>query len=367
MTGAAQTGNDARHAGFRLRKGFAPESGDDPPIPVSRPAMPATYPTKCYTIPSLVGTEMIVDAVTVVDVDDDGVIGVQDQVDGSPIIYAYSMRAELEVRYESDGREARLAGYLFRFSSPEGMKFRFFADDGLEPQPASLVGVVSFTKAPYPIALPVADLAPICFATGTRIATPDGPRPVETLRPGDAVTGHDGGPLTLANVLSSRFGAARLAVDPKLRPVRIAAGALGGGLPRRDLLVSRQHGIVVRSTIARRMFGSAEVVVPAIRLAGLPGIAVENGAEGTHYHHLVFDRHRIVLAEGAPTESLYPGPRALAWMRPAARAGMLTILSDPARADQPPPRARLRPTGAALTQLLSRHRRNAVPLLPSPG
>ena len=54
-------------------------------------------------------------------------------------------------------------------------------------------------------------------------------------------------------------------------------GALGNGLPRRDLLVSRQHRMLVRSSIAGRMFGDKEVLVAAHHLTALPGVTSQFG------------------------------------------------------------------------------------------
>lgn len=90
-----------------------------------------------------------------------------------------------------------------------------------------------------------------------------------------------------------------------LRPVRVMAVTLGGGLPRRDLLVSRQHRMVVRSRSARRLFGQGEVLVWAIRLRALPGIFVDRAVQEVECLHLVPDRHQVIFAEGGPTESLY--------------------------------------------------------------
>ena len=52
---------------------------------------------------------------------------------------------------------------------------------------------------------------------------------------------------------------------PKVQPVRILAGALGHGMPQRDLLVSRQHRMLVSSAICERMFGLEQVLVSAIK------------------------------------------------------------------------------------------------------
>ena len=69
-----------------------------------------------------------------------------------------------------------------------------------------------------------------CFATGTRIATPDGDKPIEMLRAGDLVLTHDG---RAAPVI---WRAWQSVVNPRnlsvgRSPVRIEAGALGPNLP----------------------------------------------------------------------------------------------------------------------------------------
>ena len=66
-------------------------------------------------------------------------------------------------------------------------------------------------------------------------------RAVEVLRVGDLVLTEDHGPQPLVWVGARSLGPADLAANPALQPVRIAAGALGLGLPARDLVVSPQH------------------------------------------------------------------------------------------------------------------------------
>src|SRR5690606_41194845 len=63
-----------------------------------------------------------------------------------------------------------------------------------------------------------------------------------------------------------------LAMNPKLCPVRITAGALGNGMPEQDLMVSPQHRVLIRSKIALRMFNITEVLIPAIKLCDMDGI-----------------------------------------------------------------------------------------------
>lgn len=138
-----------------------------------------------------------------------------------------------------------------------------------------------------------------CFAAGTRIATVSGDRSIEDLRVGENVLTRDHGAQPIRWI-----GTARGSAEGAWRPVRIEAGALGAGLPRRALLLSQQHRVLVSSPIAARMTGAAEVLVAAKRLVGLPGIALAPPGGEVTYLHLLLDRHEIILAEGAPAESL---------------------------------------------------------------
>ena len=165
----------------------------------------------------------------------------------------------------------------------------------------------------------------ICLTKGTRIRTAGGETLIEDLRVGDQVAVFEGGHSELRLVSREVFSDADLAENPKLRPIRITAGALGDGLPTRDLLVSRNHRMLVVSKIAERMFGKSKVLVPAKQLTVLPGIYSEDAADGVEYFHLAFDRHQVIFAEGAPTESLFPGREALRSLPSDVREELLTI------------------------------------------
>ncbi len=143
-----------------------------------------------------------------------------------------------------------------------------------------------------------------CFTSGSLILTAQGHVPVERLVPGDQIVTQDGTCEPLRLILSRRLHRTELIKSPQLRPVRIVAGALGQSLPMRDLLISRQHRMLVRSVIAQRMFGTQTVLVSAIRLTRMPGVFVDTDVPEVTYHHPVFDRHVVLFAEGAPSESL---------------------------------------------------------------
>ena len=70
-----------------------------------------------------------------------------------------------------------------------------------------------------------------CFTTGTRIATPSGPRAIETLERGDLVMTRDHGPQAIRWIGRRTFSADLLAHDPTLQPILIRQGALGRACP----------------------------------------------------------------------------------------------------------------------------------------
>lgn len=198
-----------------------------------------------------------------------------------------------------------------------------------------------------------------CFAAGTLIETAEGPRRIEDLAIGDMVMTRDHGLQPVRWIGGTRIDAHQLDLRPQLRPIHISAGALGRGAPTADLVVSPQHRVLVRSRIARRMFGCDEILVAAKHLTRLPGIEVIGDATGMEYWHMLFDRHEIVLSENAWTESLYTGAEALKSVSPAARREILTLFPELARPGFSPAPARRLISGREGRKLAERHRRNA--------
>ena len=152
-----------------------------------------------------------------------------------------------------------------------------------------------------------------CFTSGTLILTPQGERPIESLRPGDLVCTRDNGPQPLLWMAMRRLGAAELADDASLLPVLIRAGALGNDRP---LFVSPQHGVLARLAQG----GGTERLIRAAQLARMAGggVRVARGTRRVTYVHLLFAAHQVVFTHGLASESFYPGPRAISELdRPA--------------------------------------------------
>ena len=208
--------------------------------------------------------------------------------------------------------------------------------------------------------------AVVCFLRGTLIETDTGPRPIEDLAAGDRVATPGG---LRRIVWTGCFAVPHEALrqTPALRPVRIAAGAFGPGCPARDLRVSRQHRLLVASPIARRMFGTDEVLVPANRFLGCPGVELALPDGPVTYHHILLDRHEILFAEGLAAESLLIAPETLRTLPMAARhdiAALLPQAMTPAPRMQP---ARCIPDANRQKTLIRRHLKNGMPFVRGAG
>ncbi|MEM8776447.1 MAG: Hint domain-containing protein [Pseudomonadota bacterium] len=202
----------------------------------------------------------------------------------------------------------------------------------------------------------------VCFTKGTLIETPKGQKPIETLSEGDAIITQDA--VATVRWIGSRFyKSSALSANPKLLPVRICAGALGCGLPRQDLLVSRQHRMMVSSKIVERVCGTAEALISAIKLTEIPGIYVDESLREVEYFHILFDRHEIIFAEGAPSESLFTGPEAMKTLSKEARNEVISIFPELADSDFEPRPAREMPCGSTQKKIVARHVKNNRDLL----
>lgn len=145
-----------------------------------------------------------------------------------------------------------------------------------------------------------------CYAPGTLIETPKGPRAVEGLRVGDLVTTVDHGPQTIRWVRRGNHPLER--AEDNAKPVLIAAGALGSGRPIQDLVVSPHHRMFVGGKGQLDGWFKTEAFAPAQSLTGLRGIRNMNGKQSITWIHFACDHHEVVIANGCLSESLLLGP-----------------------------------------------------------
>lgn len=207
----------------------------------------------------------------------------------------------------------------------------------------------------------------VCFTADTLIRAESGEVAVGGCQPGDRVWTLDNGYQPIRWVGRRKLPAAALAANPHLRPIRLQAGCLGDGIPARDLTVSPQHRILVRSQIAERMFGTPEVLVAAKHLLAAPGVEVATDLAEVEYVHILFDSHEIVCSNGAETESLFTGPEALKAVSPAARDEILTLFPELGNRSYAPTAVRPLSGGRRGRTLVERHARNGKVLVAAGG
>ena len=78
---------------------------------------------------------------------------------------------------------------------------------------------------------------------------------------------------------------------------------------------------------AELLFGDEEVLVRALHLTCLPGVEAIRVAQVT-YLHMMFDRHEVVLADGAWSESFQPGERTLGGLGQDERDELFKIFPE---------------------------------------
>jgi hypothetical protein len=138
-------------------------------------------------------------------------------------------------------------------------------------------------------------LPPVCYAAGTLIATADGERAVETLRPGDIVTTLSLGTPIDRPVRWVGHRRVDIAASPhpeRLAPVRIVRSAFAPDVPNRDLLVSPDHAIFVDG-----------VLIAARQLVNGVTVRQDAAARRIDYYHVELASHDILLAQGLAAES----------------------------------------------------------------
>lgn len=218
-----------------------------------------------------------------------------------------------------------LTNIIYDSGNPENGTVQFLDGAG------TVIGSMTFTG--------IEQVIP-CFTPGTFVSTDRGEVLVEELRAGDRVMTRDNGYQTLRWVGKRALSVADLIVKPTLRPVEIAQGALGHGLPLRDMKVSPQHRMLIEGARAEMLFGDAEVLVAATHLMALPGV-MQKLTAGVIYIHLLFDRHEIICADGAWTESFQPAMRMVKGMDEAQRTEIAELFPELAAEEFDFPAARL--------------------------
>ena len=92
-------------------------------------------------------------------------------------------------------------------------------------------------------------------------------------------------------------------------------------------MVSPNHRVLVANDRTALYFDEHEVLVSAKHLVAGRGIDAVD-AHGTCYVHFMFDRHEVVLSNGAWTESFQPGDYTLKGMGNAQRGEIFDLFPE---------------------------------------
>ena len=280
--------------------------------------------------------DLVITDVTEVDVNDDGVINDDELGTGDYLSYdtgggVTNVNLDSSSLYNADillGDGSTLSVRVLVIQAANGDVFisEFPAEplDGLSIQSISLISLdTSDAGGINAGASDVQNASVVCYAAGTMIDTPDGPRAVEELTRGDLVITLDHGPQPIRWTRSADYSLDDTEVDAK--PVQIKAGALGHNLPAQDLIVSPQHRILVGAAGQLHLVFASEAFVSAKSLTALADIRHMNGKKEITWIHFACDRHEIVTANGCLSESLLLGPMVLKSLSSSERHALTDI------------------------------------------
>ena len=147
------------------------------------------------------------------------------------------------------------------------------------------------------------------LARGALIATPDGPRAVEDILPGDVITTCVTGPQVVQWVGAMMMLPATSDTQSSQRTLtRIAADSLGFNRPMPDLVLGPAARLLHQSPAFRNMYGSAACLAPASGLVDGDAILDIRPASPIKLFQLMVPAHDTMLVNGVEVETHHPGP-----------------------------------------------------------
>ncbi|MDE4131877.1 Hint domain-containing protein [Phaeobacter sp. QD34_3] len=155
-----------------------------------------------------------------------------------------------------------------------------------------------------------------CFTPDVRLTTDRGTVPAGQIQVGDMLQTADNGLQPVIWVGKRTLSPEELARRSHLRPYRLRPHSLLA--PKRPMLLSPQHRLLVNSSTFERDVAFGESFVSAKMLSGLDPNCRQlvSPHRGVTYVHLMTERHEVVFAEGIATETFWPGPEAIRGLSP---------------------------------------------------
>ena len=260
---------------------------------------------------------MFVTTVDQTDINGDGTVQSDDMgqtpdtftydVGGGPVTSGLDNAARYNVSYVDENGTTQ-STVVSAYQTQTGDVFLKFPN-GLKIQSVTVTSIFDdgFTGITYGTS---SNSTVVCFEAATLIDTPNGPVRADQLAVGQWVDTLDNGAQPIRWLRHSRITPDSGAV------IRISAGALGACLPEHDLIVTRQHRLLVGGNGQLPHHFDDEYLVPAGALIDLPGIDAVQGNQLITLVHFAFDSHEIIKANGVCAESLLLGPMVLQGLSP---------------------------------------------------
>ena len=218
-----------------------------------------------------------------------------------------------------DGGTGQTTGTDFDVFNLAGVQI-LSRSDTLDADGDSYTGTATFgftdpARAGETFTVNYTEIEEVCFVRGTLIDTDQGAVAVEALAVGMMVRTRDNGfqPIRWIGMKPTRD-----------RAVRIKAGALGNS---RDLVVSPRHRMLLSGWQVDMLFQHDHALVTALELVNDSTI-VRDAVADVEYFHVMFDRHEIIFAEGAATESFHPDQASMGSMDEAAREEIFALFPE---------------------------------------
>ncbi|MEW9918251.1 Hint domain-containing protein [Marimonas sp. MJW-29] len=162
-----------------------------------------------------------------------------------------------------------------------------------------------------------------CFGAGTLIRTPEGDRPVDSLRIGDLVTTLDRGDQPILWIGGPHVSWIEMNRRKGLRAFRVSAGTFGPGAPFADTCFSRQHRVFLdRTMLGGHATNLDAALAPVHAFSALAGVEEITPPTGMRYYHILTHDHNILYSNGMLSETLLLTP----YSRMTADAGIDGLL-----------------------------------------